>query len=291
MTGNETGHHNACPDGAGPEPPDAFSLALNGLPLAVIAGGVLLAGITTGSAAGGVAVFAAWLFLAPPLACRLLLLVFGRPQGRFAQATSGYRVWWTATQLQMPFNRLPWLEDALRLVPGLYPLWIGLWGGNFSARSFAAPGSVIADRWLLEVGPGAVLGIQSTLVSHMALRDERGRWIVAIAAPVVEAHAIVGGQAAMGPGSRLRTGALLPAGRRLAPFSTFPRDRAPGKGTDDEESGLPDPRQHQLGDRGRGDLGQSRRSLDGGARPGLVDRGARRARLLALQQHSLLAPS
>lgn len=206
------------------EPPDAFSLSMNALPLLVVLVGLALAVLLSTGLIAGVLLFAAYLYLVPPLACRLLIAAYGRPEGRFTQDTTGYRVWWVATQLQMPFNRLPFLEEFLRLAPGLYPLWMKLWGANFSSIAYAAPGVAITDRWLVEIGPGVVLGAQSAISSHMGIRDEAGRWLVDIAMPVVEEHAILGGQSSMGPGARVRRGALLPAGRMIAPHSTFPKD-------------------------------------------------------------------
>lgn len=211
------------------ERPDGFSLALNGLPLALILTGLGLASSVSHGPIGFGGVFLAWLYLAPPALGRLVTGLFGAPQGTFAMADRGYRVWWTMTQLQMPFNRLPMLDEALRLVPGLYALWIAAWGGSLSPFAFVGPGVVITDRHMAAVGRGALLGAKSKLVGHMALRDEAGRWRVVVAGPVVEADAVVGGEAGMGPGARLSAGALLPAGRRLAPFAVWPREaeRAP----------------------------------------------------------------
>jgi hypothetical protein len=48
------------------------------------------------------------------------MVSFGRPEGQLTQDMSAYRVWWVLTQWQILFNRLPWLEELLRLVPGLY---------------------------------------------------------------------------------------------------------------------------------------------------------------------------
>lgn len=197
---------------------------MNALPLVLLLVGVAIAALVPATAGGRIATFIAWLYLAPPLLCRLLLAAHGRPSGRFTQDTTGYRIWWTATQLQMPFNRLPFLEELLRLVPGLYPLWIRLWGGAFSLQAYAAPGVVITDRWLVSVGRGVVLGAQSAISSHAGLRDEAGRWVVELAEPVVEDHAILGAQSGLGPGARIRRGAMFPAGRKLGLHMTFPRD-------------------------------------------------------------------
>jgi hypothetical protein len=205
------------------ERPDGLSLALNYLPLLQLAGGVALAFGAFSSTGARVACLALWIYVLPPMVARLTLAVFGRPFGRATLDSRAYRIWWFLTQWQMVFNRLPWLEELLRLVPGLYPLWIGLWGGRLSLFAYVSPGVLMTDRYLVEVGRGAVLGMKCSLAGHIAVRDEHGRFVVVIGAPRVEAHAVVGGQAGLGPGATLLAGQMLPVGRRVAPFAVWPR--------------------------------------------------------------------
>lgn len=207
------------------EKPGVFSLWLNGLPLLHLASGVVLAfGLcdTTGQRLG---LLAAWIYLLPPLAARLTMKIWGRPQGRLTQDMLAYRVWWVLTQWQMLFNRVPLLEEMLRLVPGLYALWIGMWGGNLSPFAYVAPGVLITDRYAVRVGKGAILGMKSSLAGHLVTRDESGRWQILVAAPIVGSEAILGGEAGLSPGAILHAGQMLPIGRRLAPFDEWPRCR------------------------------------------------------------------
>jgi hypothetical protein len=217
-------------DGKELEKPDRLSLLLNILPFVHLASGAvfMFGGLDT---VGQRLIFAlAWIYLLPPLVARCTLAAFGVPGGQLTQDTSGYRIWWFLTQWQTLFNRLPWLEEVLRLVPGLYAFWIALWGGQLSPFAYVGPGVVITDRYLVHVGRGAVLGFKSALAAHMVIRDKQGRYVVVVAAPVVEAEAILGGDAGLGPGAILRAGHLLPSGRRVAPFSEWPR-RNPGQET------------------------------------------------------------
>ncbi|MDH3743352.1 MAG: hypothetical protein OER56_17310, partial [Hyphomicrobiales bacterium] len=171
------------------EQPSPFSLWLNALPLCVLAVGVLAAVKVTASIPAAIALFMAWLYLVPPLMCRILLGIFGKPDGELTQDLAAYKVWWTTMQLQLPFNRIRWLEEVLRLVPGLYAVWIWLWGGRLSPFCFVGPGVIITDRCLIEVRRGAVLGMHCALAGHMVTRSADGRWQVLVAAPVVEAEA------------------------------------------------------------------------------------------------------
>jgi hypothetical protein len=205
------------------EKPSGFSLALNFLPLLQIASGLAIACALCETSWGRFGVFCAWIYLAPPLASRLMLATFGRPAGRLTQDMRAYRVWWVLTQLQMLFNRLPWIEEVLRLVPGLYALWIWLWGGDVSPLAYIGPGAIITDRQSVRVERGAVLGVRSAMAGHLATRDASGRWLVIAALPLVESGAILGGEAGMGPGAILRRGAVLPPRRHIPPFGEWPK--------------------------------------------------------------------
>ncbi|WP_172202574.1 hypothetical protein [Niveibacterium sp. COAC-50] len=208
------------------ERPDSFSLLLNFLPILQLTCGMVFSWLAFSTPTARLMTLTLWVYLLPPLVSRLTLAAFGRPQGQCALDSRAYRVWWFLTQWQMLFNRLPWLEELLRLIPGLYAQWIWLWGGHLSPFAYVSPGVLITDRYLVDVARGAVLGMECRLAGHIAIRDGEGRFAVIIAAPVVEEASIVGGEAGLGPGARLRAGQMLPVGRRVAPFTEWPR-RAP----------------------------------------------------------------
>ena len=208
------------------EKPSAFSLWLNGLPFLHLASGLGVAIGLCDTVGGWLGVLTAWVYLVPPLASRLMIIALGRPEGRLTQDMVAYRVWWVLTQWQTMFNRLPWLEELLRLVPGLYALWIWLWGGRLSPFAYVGPGVVITDRYAVCVGRGAILGMKAILAGHLVLRNEAGRWLVLAAAPIVEPEAILGAEARLGPGAVLRSGHIVPTGRRISPFDEWPRRKA-----------------------------------------------------------------
>jgi hypothetical protein len=197
----------------------AFTLALNYLPLVQLVVGAAVVGSLAGSLRSRLLWSAAWLYLVPPLACRLTLVAFGRPQGRgLTQDTRAFKVWWFTHQWQVVFNRLPWLEELLRLVPGLYALWIGLWGGQVSPWAYWAPGSIVVDRHLVIVEAGAVIGMGAGLTGHIGNLTADGTYTVDIAAPRVGRGAIMGTRSGLGPSAELAPHQVLPAGRLVPPF-------------------------------------------------------------------------
>jgi hypothetical protein len=196
-----------------------FTLALNYLPLVQLLAGAAFVVSVSGSRRSLLLWSLAWLFLLPPLVCRLTLAVFGRPQGRgLTQDTRAYKVWWFTHQWQVVFNRLPWLEELLRLVPGLYALWIRLWGGKVSPWAYWGPGSIVADRHLVIVEAGAVIGAGAGLTGHIANLAPDGTFTVDIAPPRVGQGAIMGTRSGLGPSAELAPHRVLPAGRLIPPF-------------------------------------------------------------------------
>lgn len=203
------------------ESPPFRLVALGYFPLIFLAGGGLLAWW-----AQSFALALAWLYLLPPLLCRLLLLLFGVPETTSCTPDHPvYLRWWLLTQLQMPFNRLGLLEEVLRFVPGLYALWLNLWGSSVSPFAFWSRSVLISERYLVQVGHGALFGAYSGLAGHVVNRDGDGQLRLTVARVVVEPGAIVGIRAGLGPGCRVFAGETLPANRILPPFTGWKEGR------------------------------------------------------------------
>jgi hypothetical protein len=148
--------------------------------------------------------------------------VFGTPYGRaLTQETRAYKVWWFTYQWQAVFNRVPWLEEILRLVPGLYALWIFLWGGRVSPFAYWSPGSCAFDRPLVVVQAGAVLGVGAGIVGHAATIAPDGTYYVDIAPTHIGCNAMMGARSGLSAGSVLAAGQMLPAGRLIKPFTRW----------------------------------------------------------------------
>jgi hypothetical protein len=197
----------------------AYSLALNYLPLAQLVLGAAFVAWRAQSLRSVLLWSAAWLYLVPPVVCRFALLLFGRPEGReLTQDRRAYKVWWFTHQWQVVFNRLPWLEELLRLVPGLYALWIRSWGGRVSPWAYWGPGSLVVDRHLVVVEAGAVIGMGAGLTGHIGTLAADGTYLVDVAAPRVGRGAIMGARSGLGPGAELAPHQVLPAGRMIPPF-------------------------------------------------------------------------
>jgi len=196
-----------------------FMIATNYFPmLYLVLGGWLV--ITFGeSIPRGLGLALVWIYLVPPVIGRIVLAIFGRPAGVVTPDARPYKIWWVLTQLQMPFNRIGLLEEILRFVPGLYGLWLRLWGSTVSLLVYWAPGVMLTDRYLLRVGKGAVLGARCLIGGHLVTRDPDGNYVLTVAEVTIGDRAIVGANSAIGPGCEIRPDEVVPAGRYFGPFS------------------------------------------------------------------------
>jgi hypothetical protein len=200
----------------------SYTLALNYLPLTQLLTGATVIATQTTSLGTAIVWSLAWLYLLPPLACRLAIFLFGAPYGRgLSQHDRAYKVWWFTCQWQAVFNRLPWLDEILRLVPGLYALWLFLWGGRVSPLVYWAPGSLVVDRPLVIVETGAVIGGYAGLVGHVGTLAPDGSYRVDIAAPRVGRGAMMAVRSGLSAGAELAPGQMLPAGRLIKSFKRW----------------------------------------------------------------------
>jgi hypothetical protein len=198
-----------------------YTLLLNALPLAYVVCAVAAVLAVAGWPAR-IVVGLAWIYLLPPLLVRVSQALWGSPEGRdLTQDTRAYKLWWFATQMQVPFNRFPMLEEALRLAPGLYALWLRLWGARVSTRVYWAAGVIVTDRNLIDVGLGAVIGTRAILASHLGFKDEHGAFRVTVARLRIEDEALIGAYAGLGPGCRIEAGAEVPVAAFLRPFTDW----------------------------------------------------------------------
>jgi hypothetical protein len=204
-----------------PYKPGLFQITLLYFPLAfVLAGGILAFQFPT--LASGMLFALAWLYLLPPLTCRSTQAMFGTPLTNDSTVEDKpFRLWWFLTQLQMIFNRIGLLEDLLRLVPGLYGSWLTLWGSRVSPFSFWGRDILISERYLLTVGPGAVIASQTGFSGHLLTLDEQGVQHLLVAPIVVDTGVMLGIRSGLGPGCRVAAKEMLPAGRMLPPFTLW----------------------------------------------------------------------
>ncbi|MCX6938812.1 MAG: hypothetical protein NTU80_13145 [Verrucomicrobia bacterium] len=143
------------------------------------------------------------LLLLPPLLARLVLLRAPLPAGDIAIPSTAFFNWWTTWQLQMIFNRLAWIEELLRLVPGAYSAWLRLWGAHIGRLTLWSPGVRLYDRPLLRLGDDVVLGLDARIVGHFGGLDSSGRATLTLGSVTLGDRCTLGAGALLAPGLHL----------------------------------------------------------------------------------------
>jgi hypothetical protein len=202
----------------------AAMIALGYLPLLHVALVVTCAWAGPGGPVWRGAEAASALYLFPPLAARLCAVLLPLPQGRVDLEQRGFLAWWLSAQWQVVFNRLPILEEVLRLLPGVYSAWLRLWGARVGSLVYWSPGVWVLDRGLLEVGDRVVFGAGVRISPH-ALLSEDGRGSLAVAHIRIGRGAMVGAHSLLTPGVEIAAGTSSPAFRLVKVVGGLREDR------------------------------------------------------------------
>jgi hypothetical protein len=196
-------------------------LALNFLPLLHV---VLLVAVWLmpwASLPARAGIFLAVLYLLPPLAARLILSAIKISQGRIAIGSRAFFAWWTSFQLQIIFCRLPALEEALRLIPGIYSVWLRLWGSRIGRLTYWSPGTAITDRSFLQIGNDVVFGAGVRLNAHVMAPGKDGRMELILADLKIGDQVMVGGYSLLTAGTEIHSGETTRACQLSPPFSLW----------------------------------------------------------------------
>jgi|GEM_PF-718669 len=205
-----------------------YMVLLNWLPVmhvALVAVAAWLGASWSVPAAIGAGLIALYLF--PPLLVRLVLTVRPITEGKYDLDSGAFRTWWFTAQCQIVFNRLPILEEVLRLLPCAYSLWLRLWGAKVGWMVFWSPGTTVLDRPFVQIGDGCVMGLGVRLHPHLIAQSENEPkktelWL----APVrIGEQSLIGGFSLLAPGVTVTPRSMTPAIHALPAFSEWRTDR------------------------------------------------------------------
>lgn len=199
-------------------------LALNALPLAHVA--TVVFAILRGNVLTALAI----LYLAPPLVARLLLISGHFKSTKIQVGSVGFFRWWALFQLQVIFCRLPALEEILRLIPGIYSLWLRLWGARVGRLTYWSPATFISDRSFLKIGDDVIFGAGVRLIPHLIQRSESGKLELCLAKIEIGDRVVVGGFSILSAGTIIHSDQTTRAALLSPPFTIW----AHGKRVRDE---------------------------------------------------------
>ena len=166
-----------------------------------------------------------WLYLVPPLLCRLLALVVPIRSQAIEPGSREFLAWWFALNLQMLFCRFPFLEECLRVIPGCYSTWLRLWGSRIGRLTYWGGGLRILDRQYLRIGDNVTFGAGVRLNPHVLTPDAQGRVVLLLAPITIENDVAVGGYSLFVAGVQIATGQTTRACLVLPPFNRLEAGR------------------------------------------------------------------
>ncbi len=201
-------------------------LLINTIPLLhlAIVVGVLLAPWADGAARLLAAV--ATLYLPPPLLARLIKRYFPVTGPLIYPGTRPFLSWLTLMNLQYVFCRLPFLEELLRFVPGLYSAWLRLWSAKIGCMTYWSPGTRVLERPFLSVGNHVVFGAGVHILAHALGKDSDGKTVLRFGCVTVGHDVIVGAYSVLSAGTELAPMQETRAFLRGKPFSYWEGGKA-----------------------------------------------------------------
>ncbi|RCJ32506.1 acyl transferase [Nostoc minutum NIES-26] len=127
-----------------------------------------------------------------------------------------YSPWWGSHQIQTIYIAIPALEAVLRLIPGVFSIWLRLWGAKVGRNVYWTPGLEIADRGLIEIGDRVVIGHRVGIYSHV-IKPRKQDLMLYVKKVKIGNDVFVGAGSHLGPGVVIADGTFLPAATNLYP--------------------------------------------------------------------------
>ena len=173
---------------------------------------------------------AAWLaplmlYLLPPLVARVVTWRWPMPVGRVDMSSGAFLRWWCTAQCQIIYSRWPWIEEGLRLVPGLYSAWLRMWGARVGSLVYWSPGVAVLDRSLVRIGDRVALGAGVRLVPHVIAPGSDRRVALFVAPVTIGSGALIGAYSTLLPGCIVDAGEVTPPFRSVHAFSRWSQGR------------------------------------------------------------------
>ncbi len=196
-------------------------LVLNALPLLHVIGIVLVVVCPWSAVVWRLLAGLGVLYLLPPLAARVIVNVFPFRSTVIASGSVDFFKWWALFSMQVLFCRLPFLEEAMRLIPSAYSAWLRLWGSRIGRLVYWSPGTSVLDRSFIDIGDNVIFGAAVRMNPHVMVRNEQGELALLLATVKVGARTIVGGYTLLTAGSELPADEATRACLLSPPFSKW----------------------------------------------------------------------
>lgn len=120
-----------------------------------------------------------------------------------------YSPWWGSYQIQLIYSLFPVLETILHLIPGLFSLWLRLWGAKIGRQVYWSPSVHIIDRGLIEVGDRVIFGHLSATISHV-IKPKKNDLLLYVKPVKIGSNVFIGSNVKIAPGVVITDGEYIP---------------------------------------------------------------------------------
>jgi hypothetical protein len=170
------------------------------------------------------AIFA--LYLQSPLIWRLMSSVYGPVPlvSRIGVKVETGSLWLVSHRLQEIYETFEVFERVLKTFPGVYSMWLRLWGARIGKKVNWTAGCKIVDRPFLRIGDRCLIGNQSYITAH-AIKKKQDRYQLFVKEVRVGSDVVVSFSATLAPGAVIGDGAFIEAGAVVYPNQEIPEGR------------------------------------------------------------------
>lgn len=158
-------------------------------------------------------------YLLSPLIWWFLKTIFGR------ETDGAHRIGWLAKtgnawvayyQLQLVYTHFSFFERFLRLFPGLYSVWLRMWGSKIGKRVFWTAEMQVVDRGHLVVGDRVFFGNRCYISAH-AMKRIKNKLLLYVKKVTIGEGAMISYLVHLSPGVVIGKRAHIEAGAALYP--------------------------------------------------------------------------
>jgi hypothetical protein len=163
------------------------------------------------------------LYVFPLLIYRIHEYYYPLKEGISYLGTKNYSPWWGSHQIQVIYIAFPVLETLLRLIPGVFSLWLRLWGSKVGKNVYWTPQLEISDRSLIEIGDNVVFGNGVGIYSHI-IKPKKQDLLLYVKKVKIGNNVFLGAWNHIAPGVTIVDGTYVPVFTHVYPNKKFTQE-------------------------------------------------------------------
>jgi len=150
-------------------------------------------------------------YLVPLLMFRIICAIYPMKIGPSFFGEDQFSPWISSFRLQQIYMMFPFLERVLFFVPGLFNLWLRLWGSKIGKNVNFLPGVEVVDRGHLNIGDNVFIGNKCYFSPHV-VQVRKGRFFLYYKPVTIGDNCFLGAFSTFGPGTEVASGSSIPSG-------------------------------------------------------------------------------